>query len=92
MSPTPRPEKNTFRRGFGLVMLLNLIQIPLIPLTMGLTIIVLGVFQLFYVVPIAWRAHKRQEKARLQGVLTAAGVTFLVNGICDVVVLPKLKF
>jgi hypothetical protein len=41
------------------------------------------VTQLFYVIPIAWLAYKRHETLRLQGILTAAGMTFLLNAICD---------
>ncbi len=75
-------------RGFGIVMLFHL---GMTLLTMGLWLVLLGIFQLAYVIPIARKAHKRHEKARLQGVLIAAGVTVLVNGICDAVVLPNLK-
>jgi hypothetical protein len=35
-----------------------------------------------HVVPIALRARKRSHTARLQGVLVAAGLTFLLNGLC----------
>ena len=81
---------DTFLRGFGVVWLFHLIHVLLIPLTMGLSLILVSIFQLFYVIPIAWKARKNGESARFRGLLAAAGLTVLVNGICDAIVLPKV--
>ncbi len=84
MTPEPAdPARNSFLRGFGFAMVLNLIQIPLAVMTMGIALFVVGLTQLFYVIPIAWKAYKRHETARLQGIVLAAGITILINGICD---------
>lgn len=40
---------------------------------------------------VAWRARKRHETARFQGILRAAGITILVNGTCDALLFPNLK-
>ena len=89
MTPSPEnPKRNTFLRGFGFVMLLHLI---LTVLTFGLWLMFFGLLQLCYVIPIALKARKRHETARLQGILTAAGITILVNGTCDAWLFPILK-
>ena len=74
--PQEHPERNTFLRGFGFVMLLHLALFPVL--------FIVGVTQLAYVIPIAIRARNRGHTARLQGVLVAAGLTFLLNGLCFV--------
>jgi len=59
--------------------------------TMGLWLTLFGLLQFFFVIPLALRAHKRHETARFQGILTAAGLTFLVNGTCDALLFSNLK-
>ena len=89
MTPSPmHPHRNTFLRGFGFVMLLHLIVSLL---TMGLWLILFGLLQFCYVIPLALKARKRHETARFQGILTAAGITILINGTCDALILPNLK-
>ena len=92
MTPTPLPppipdveypERNTFARGFGFILLMHLALFPVIA--------IVGVTQLIYVIPTAIRAHNRRDKARLQGVLVAAGLTFLLNGLCSVAVFSNFN-
>lgn len=71
-------ERNSFYRGFGVVLLLDLIPTATFFL-MGLTCII----QLAWVIPMALKAHKLNETQRLQGILSAAGLMVLINGICD---------
>lgn len=71
--------RNSFLRGFGTVLLFHLLQIPLL-----IICALFGLIQLAYVIPLALKARGLGETARLQGILTAAGLTILVNGICDV--------
>ncbi len=56
----------------------HLLQIPIF-----IAWAVFGLIQLAYVIPMALKARKFGETARLQGILTAAGLTILINGICD---------
>lgn len=84
MTPAPEnPERNSFLRGFGFVLVLHLIQVPLVAVSMGIALFVVGLTQLAYVIPLAVKAVRRHETARLQGILVAAGITILINGICD---------
>jgi hypothetical protein len=78
------PGSNTFLRGFTAVMLLHLLQIVFLRI---LSLFLVGLTQLLYVIPIAWMAYQRHQTPRLQGILTAAGTTFLLNAICDFVIL-----
>ena len=77
------PENNTFVRGFVTVMLLHILQIVFLR---GPSLFLVGVTQLLYVIPVAWMAYKRHQTRRLQGILTAAGITILINGLCDLLV------
>ena len=81
--PDDHPERNTFLRGFGFIMFLNVALFPLW--------VVVGVTQLTYVIPTAVRAYNRKQTARLQGVLVAAGLTFLLNGACFVAVFSNFN-
>ena len=83
-------ERDTFVRGFVVVMLFHLIMLPLGLLTVGITILFIGLAQLAYVIPMARKAYKLGETARMQGILAAAGVTVLVNCMCDAKMLPNL--
>jgi hypothetical protein len=71
-------QRNTFLRGFGVVMLFHLLQFPVFILCA-----LFGLIQLAYVIPLALKAQKLGETARLQGILAAAGLTVLLNGTCD---------
>ncbi len=79
-------ERNSFLRGFGSVMLFHLLQIPLFIVSA-----IFGLIQLAYVIPMALKARRLGETARLQGILTAAGLTILLNGICDVTFLRNFN-
>lgn len=72
------PQRNTFPRGFTTVMMLHILQIVFLKF---LSLFLVGLTQLGYVIPVAWIAHKRHETPRLQGILSAAAITILVNGI-----------
>ena len=78
-----RTERNSFLRGFVMVMLLHILQIVFLT---GPSLFLVGVTQLLYVIPIAWLAYKRLETRRLHGILTAAGITILINGLGDLFV------
>jgi hypothetical protein len=52
--------------------------------------VVIGLTQLVYVVPLLIYAAVKGKKKLLQGVLVAAGVTFLVNTACFGIVLGSL--
>ena len=78
-----KPERNTFLRGFFTVMLLHILQIVFLT---GPSLFLVGVTQLLYVVPIAWWAYKRHDTRRLQGIITAAGITIVVNVLCYLLV------
>ena len=73
-------RRNTFLRGFTAVMLLHVLQIVFLRWT---SLFLVGLTQFLYVIPIAWMAYKRHDTLRLQGILFAAGMTFLLNAICD---------
>ena len=75
-----RPGKpNRFAWGFGIVMLLHIV---LIVIFFRLPLYLIGVTQFLYVAPIAWLAYRRSHIFFLQGVLTAAGITVLIDGAC----------
>jgi hypothetical protein len=89
MTPSPpNPERNTFLRGFGLVLLLHL---ALVVASFGMVLFLIGLLQLAYVIPFAIKARKQHETARLQGILVAAGITILLNGACYAFILTDLK-
>lgn len=66
--------------GIGLVLLLHLI-----PLLMPVAYFFIGVAQLVYVIPALIICRK--DTGMMQGILIAAGVTFLINAACFGIVL-----
>ena len=88
MTPSPlppykEPNRNTFLRGFGFIMFLNVALFPLL--------VIVGLTQLTYVIPIALKAHRLGQTARLQGILVAAGLTILLNGACFVAIFSNFN-
>ena len=88
MTPAPQSRIGPFLRGFGIVMLCHL-GITLISLLFAL--LAIGLLQLAYVIPMALSARKLGQTARLQGILTAAGLTILLNGTCYVALFSSLS-
>jgi hypothetical protein len=74
------PDTSTVAGGFGLGLLLQLIQIPLAPLIIPGIFIALS--QVIYIVPAIVMARRRGYRARIKGLTIAACVVALINVAC----------
>ncbi|TCP59293.1 hypothetical protein EV586_101509 [Tumebacillus sp. BK434] len=77
----PNPTLNFFK-GMGWVLLGHLL-IGIIASVAPPLLLLIGVTQLLYVIPlIIWARRDPQRVGTIPGVLTMAGITFLLNAAC----------
>ena len=64
--PSPNPTNYDWALGLGLLCLLHLIQIPLAVMTVGVSLVAIGLTQLVYVIPfvISYRRKGRPGIAK----------------------------
>ena len=84
--PLPKPPIPDWVLGIGLLLLLHLIQIPLAAMTMGISLIGIGVTQLLYVIPAIIICIRSDRLGMVKGLIIGAALTFLLNGLCTAVV------
>jgi hypothetical protein len=82
--PEVNPPTYDWVLGLGLLLLLHLVQIPLAAMTLGLSLIVLGLSQLAYVIPAVILARRRGRPGIAKGLIIGAALTFLLNGTCTI--------
>ncbi len=70
-------KKKDLYKGFGLIILLHLIWIVIPP-----AFFAIGLVQFFYVIPAALFYSSKGRTGMVQGILIAAGITFLLNAAC----------
>ncbi|HZS04649.1 MAG TPA: hypothetical protein VFD58_07425 [Blastocatellia bacterium] len=68
--------------GLGLTALLHLIQIPLVPITMFISLIFLGLSQLIYIIPAIIICRSKGRPGMVKGLIIGAAITFLLNAAC----------
>ncbi len=66
------------------------VQLVLLPLTSGMSLVAIGLSQLIYIVPLAILAARNSAREMTKGLLIAAGITFLLNAVCFGIVLKSL--
>ena len=76
----PQQDPTTVAGGFGLGLLLQLIQLPFIPLLFGWALI--GVSQLLYIVPAIIMSRNAGYGNRAKGLIIAACAVLLLNATC----------
>ena len=77
-----KPPDYDWARGLGLLLLLHLIQIPLAALTIGISLIALGLTQLVYVIPAIIIYRRKGRPGIVKGLIIGAAITLLLNGTC----------
>ena len=82
IQPLTRPAGYDWVLGLGLLLLLHLIQIPLAALTLGISLIVLGLSQLVYVIPAIIIYRRKGRPGIVKGLIIGAAITLLLNGTC----------
>ncbi len=83
LSPPPtKPPIPDWALGIGLLLLLHLIQIPLAAMSMGISLIAIGLTQLAYVIPAIIICKKKNRPGMVKGLIIGAAITFLLNGTC----------
>ena len=82
--PETNPYPLDWALGLGLLLLLHLIQIPLAAVTLGLSLIALGLTQLAYVIPAVIIARRKGRPGIAKGLIIGAALTFLLNGTCTI--------
>lgn len=80
--PPTKPPIPDWVLGIGLLLLLHLIQIPLAVISMGITLIAIGLTQLAYVIPAIIIYKKKNRPGMVKGLIIGAAITFLLNGTC----------
>jgi hypothetical protein len=81
--PAPPPSPNyDWALGIGLLLLLHLIQIPLAGMTVGMSLIAIGLSQLVYVIPAIIIARNKKRPGIAKGLIIGAAITLLLNGTC----------
>ena len=76
----PQDDRSTVAGGFGLGLLLQLIQLPFVTLIVGWALI--GVTQLVYIVPAIVMSRNAGHNNRAKGLIIAACVVALLNATC----------
>lgn len=82
LPPSTKPPIPDWALGIGLLLVLHLIQIPLATLSMGISLIAIGLTQLLYVIPFIILYRKRNRPGMVKGLIIGAAITFLLNGTC----------
>ncbi len=77
--PPPIPD---WVRGIGLLLLLHLIQIPLAVVSVGVSLVAIGLTQLVYVIPAIISYKKKNRPGMVKGLIIGAAITLLLNGTC----------
>ena len=80
--PPTNPPSYDWLRGLGLLLLLHLIQIPFAVVTIGISLIVLGLSQLVYVIPAIIISRRKGRPGIAKGLIIGAAITLLLNGTC----------
>src|SRR5438552_5115696 len=78
--PPTNPPNYDWALGLGLLLLLHLIQIPLAMVTLGISLIVLGLSQLVYVIPAIIIYRRKGRPGIVKGLIIGAAITLLLNG------------
>ncbi|NOT61614.1 MAG: hypothetical protein HOP19_15465 [Acidobacteria bacterium] len=82
-TPPPNQTKNTdWLLGIGLLLLLHLIQIPIAVLTVGTSLLAIGLVQLIYVIPFVLHFRKKGRPGIAKGLIIGAALTLLLTGTC----------
>jgi hypothetical protein len=80
--PPTKPPIPDWVLGIGLLLVLHLIQIPLAALSMGISLIAIGLTQLLYVIPFILLYKKRNRPGIVKGLIISSAITFFLNGTC----------
>jgi hypothetical protein len=81
--PPPQPAPGyDWMLGIGLLLLLHLIQIPLAVISVGVSLVVIGLSQLLYVIPAIIIYRKKNRPGIVKGLIIGAALTLLLNGAC----------
>jgi Na+/proline symporter len=79
--PPPAPD-HEWVLGIGLLLLLHLIQIPLAVMSVGVSLVAIGLSQLLYVIPAIIIYRRKNRPGMVKGLIIGAAITFLLNGAC----------
>lgn len=82
LPPPAKPPIPDWALGIGLLLVLHLIQIPFAAVSMGISLIAIGLTQLAYVIPFILLYKKRNRPSIVKGLIIGAAITFLLNGTC----------
>lgn len=82
LPPPAKPPIPDWALGLGLLLLLHLIQIPLAVISMGMSLIAIGLVQLVYLIPAVIIYKKQNRPGVVKGLIIGAALTFLLNGTC----------
>lgn len=84
MNPSDQDHKKKLDvwKGMGITILLHLLLFLYPP-----SLVLIGLIQLFYIIPAIIIANVKGRKGIVQGLLIGAGITFLVNAACFGIVL-----
>lgn len=80
--PPTKPPSHDWALGIGLLLLLHLIQIPLAAVSMGISLIAIGLTQLVYIIPAIIIYKKKNRPGMVKGLIIGAAITLLLNGTC----------
>lgn len=80
--PPTNPSSYDWLLGLGLLLLLHLIQIPLAVISMGLSLVAIGLTQLAYVIPAIIIYKKKNRPGVVKGLIIGAAITLLLTGTC----------
>ncbi len=81
-SPPSNATNYDWLLGICLLLLLHLIQIPLAVMTVGVSLLAIGLTQLVYVIPFVMHFRKKGRPGIAKGLIIGAALTLLLTGTC----------